>query len=555
MWHNGDAEKIQERKTVKHTFILSWKGVAAAVATALAMAFSLPLGVEATSAPKYHDIPAYQQKDIWETETVKFGGLVLGSSYKGNMTLYVFNTTVQELEAELEVKDGKVPEMNLKKDHNYMFFGQDGTKKTRVYGWVSGGKLLDIKSWDGYAEGKTYSELKELPIEEFKVGDEENRYFASIPVLMGDSDGPAYNRKFKLVSMYETLEVNTGKKGYLQANLLEDIAYTVILEDDDYFFQSFPLVVKDKREYDSAVRFTYDHSTCHSVGNMPGDESGKTPLRIYEKSKAKDGSGTITSLSERTTISGYQFNDIIAVERFRSGSEVNRLAGSTGGALPELADKNYFVLDIMAINPHRWEVSKLCEGSFRITEKLDACVNVGAVYELRDDGLKELAFAQNGGEVTFETDSLSLYPIVIVNNGYTHTYKTITVKAGLLKNGYTFKRCTSCGFETKHVFLKGYSTSYVKGLKVSALRKGFKVKWTKQSAANRKKFGGYQVMYSTSQKMTSPKYVTAKNSSSYRQVKSLKAGRRYYIKVRTYTVSKGVKYYSKWSAVKSVKAK
>lgn len=529
-------------------------GLAAAIVTAMTLIICNPLSAEAAEAPKYHDIPAYQQKDIWETETVKIDGLALGNSYKGSMTLYVFNTTLQELEARLEVKDGKVPEMRLKKDHNYMFFGQDGKKKTRAYGWVSGGKLLDIKSWDGYVEGKTYSELKELPIETFRSGDEENRYFASIPVLMGDSDGPAYNKKFKLVSMYETLEVNTGSKGLLQANLLEDIAYTVILEDDDYFFQSFPLVVKDKREYDSAVRFTYDHSTCHSVGNMPGDESSKTPLRIYEKTKATDRSETITSLSERTTISGYQFNDIIAVERYRSGSEVNRLEG-TGGALSELADKNYLIIDIKAINPHRWEVSKLCEGSFRITEKLDACVNVGAVYELRDDTLRELAFAQKGGEVTFETDSLSLYPIVIVNKGYTHTYKTITVKPGLLKNGETFKMCTGCGFETKHVVLEGYSTSYVKGLKVSSVRKGFKVKWTKQSAANRKKFGGYQVMYSASKKMTSPKSVTAKNSSTYRSVKSLKTGRRYYIKVRTYTVSKGVKYYSKWSAVKSVKAK
>ena len=100
-----------------------------------------------------------------------------------------------------------------------------------------------------------------------------------------------------------------------------------------------------------------------------------------------------------------------------------------------------------------------------------------------------------------------------------------------------------------------YSQAMLEDLADAGKDPGFKVKWTKQSAANRKKFGGYQVMYSASKKMTSPKYVTAKNSSTYRSVKSLKTGRRYYIKVRTYTDSKGVKYYSKWSAVKSVKAK
>ena len=38
-------------------------------------------------------------------------------------------------------------------------------------------------------------------------------------------------------------------------------------------------------------------------------------------------------------------------------------------------------------------------------------------------------------------------------------------------------------------------------------------------------------------------------------LKKLKGGKKYYVQVRTYTISKNVKYYSKWSKKKAVKTK
>ena len=38
-------------------------------------------------------------------------------------------------------------------------------------------------------------------------------------------------------------------------------------------------------------------------------------------------------------------------------------------------------------------------------------------------------------------------------------------------------------------------------------------------------------------------------------VSKLSAGKKYYVKVRSYTVVKGTKYYGEWSAVKSVTTK
>ena len=64
----------------------------------------------------------------------------------------------------------------------------------------------------------------------------------------------------------------------------------------------------------------------------------------------------------------------------------------------------------------------------------------------------------------------------------------------------------------------------------------------------------YQIQYSTSKsKIASGKKVTT--SSTTKTLKSLKKGKRVYVRVRAYQKVKGTTYYSDWSAVKSVKVK
>ena len=78
------------------------------------------------------------------------------------------------------------------------------------------------------------------------------------------------------------------------------------------------------------------------------------------------------------------------------------------------------------------------------------------------------------------------------------------------------------------------------------------VTWTKDS-----KSIGYQIQYSTSSKFASGnKLVTvAKTGTTSKTISKLKAKKRYYVRVRTYKTVSGTKYYSGWSAKKSVKTK
>lgn len=87
---------------------------------------------------------------------------------------------------------------------------------------------------------------------------------------------------------------------------------------------------------------------------------------------------------------------------------------------------------------------------------------------------------------------------------------------------------------------------------VSALSKGFKVNWRAQTS----QASGYQVQYSVNKNF---KNAVIKTVTSYKTrtltVKKLSAGKRYYVRIRTYRTAGGQKYYSAWSTAKAVTTK
>ena len=136
-----------------------------------------------------------------------------------------------------------------------------------------------------------------------------------------------------------------------------------------------------------------------------------------------------------------------------------------------------------------------------------------------------------------------------------HTWKFYKKAAGVCTDGYQYYKCTDCGQKKSYKTLTGYSANYLKNFRVSAGRKSFTAKWTKQSKANQAKYTGFQIRYSTSSKMTNVKTVSVSKSSASKTIKKLTAKKRYYVQGRTYTKKNGKTYYSSWSAKKSVVTK
>lgn len=107
--------------------------------------------------------------------------------------------------------------------------------------------------------------------------------------------------------------------------------------------------------------------------------------------------------------------------------------------------------------------------------------------------------------------------------------------------------------ETFDIVPKGTSIS-----KVTAKKKGFTVKWKKQE----KQTTGYEIAYSTSNKFAkkSTKITdVGKSRATSKTVSSLKAKKKYYVRIRTYKTAKAngksIKIYSGWSKSKTVTVK
>ena len=390
----------------------------------------------------YNAIPAQQFKDVFETETIEVSGISVVPDHGNNVfteTIHfrIFNSTTQETEYEIDtINDGTghhtLPAMKLKKNHNYIFFVEDpwfqlGTKKY-VQILDGGAKMAndgpgaydykyivkDGKGNDQY--NKEYKKLTSINVYKRSEKCENPRDDArccigctNVPVIV-TYKGERIREKlnFRFVSDIETRNGMTNYKdevaerGILYANLLEDVTYMVYLDSDKYVMDPFPIVVKDKSEYGEG-RYAYNHTTCVRV-------DAEHPVKLYDSAEEAHGdrslgdpNPSVVSLKGRTAVDGMSFRHLLILDRIMDKS-----------AVPEVNGKNCDVIGITAVNPHRWEISKLMGTDFNITWKEVDGKLVTHVCYVKDGALKEIGFTQKSGkEVSFSMDSLSLYPVVI----------------------------------------------------------------------------------------------------------------------------------------------
>ena len=142
----------------------------------------------------------------------------------------------------------------------------------------------------------------------------------------------------------------------------------------------------------------------------------------------------------------------------------------------------------------------------------------------------------NGNALHNKTDYIVQYASGRKNVG---TYKVIVT----FKDNYSGKKTLSFTINPKGTAISSLSKS----------KKAFTAKWKKQSAQT----SGYQLLYSTNSKFKSRnKYVTVSSyKTTSKTIKKLAAKKKYYVKIRTYKSVSGKKYYSGWSAAKTVVTK
>lgn len=363
---------------------------------------------------RYNGVPGYQYKDIYATERVTIKGInvneVVIASANPIVTrpmtkpvkFVIYNTTKQETEGEVTVENGKLPDLSLVNNNNYMIYAQDEEYRTPIlYIWVKEGKIYNIKKISQGSDNQMiydYPEVDELrmykrdPNKVYDKLENDMRVGVSLPVYYKEGTGLLKNVKIKLVSPVETLECNTGEKGRLQTELLEDQNYMVVIENDQWDMDSFPLVAKDKSEYGGG-RYAYNHSSCAKV-----DE-----LRLVDKNETHHSDTILVSKSGDTSVTGINFKDMLLYEKTLSKDLVS-----------ELPNKDYEVLDISVVNPHRWERAKLAAGDFAVTRKVPQDKAVKNVYYIDENKqLQKIPFTNEEGKACFTMHSLGIHHVVI----------------------------------------------------------------------------------------------------------------------------------------------
>ena len=135
---------------------------------------------------------------------------------------------------------------------------------------------------------------------------------------------------------------------------------------------------------------------------------------------------------------------------------------------------------------------------------------------------------------------------VIAKSNYTVTYKN-NKNPGVASAIITFKGNYS-GTKTLSFTINPKTTKLTA---VTGAKRAFVAKWAKSTGVT-----GYQIQYATNAKFGGAKVKAVKGAAKNTlKVGSLKAGARYYVRVRTYKSVGGKNYYSSWSAAKAVKIK
>lgn len=137
----------------------------------------------------------------------------------------------------------------------------------------------------------------------------------------------------------------------------------------------------------------------------------------------------------------------------------------------------------------------------------------------------------------------------ISSANYTVSYASGRKNVGSYKVTVTFKGSKYSGSLSKSFQIKPKGTT----LKTpSAGSRSFTARWSNVST----QATGYQLQYSTSSKFTNAKTVwITSNKTASKKITNLTAKKKYYIRVRTYKTVSGTKYYSVWSATKSIKTR
>ncbi len=290
---------------------------------------------------------------------------------------------------------------------------------------------------------------------------------------------------------------------------------------------------------------------------------------LYASPKLSSGTAYTVSLTDSVAESADGGD--ISIDEQDISDEDEQTAVSLSGAAITLAASSYAYTGSQ-IRP---AVKSVALGSKTLTQGTDYTISYGANTNVSSGGTVSISginsytgTASKSFSITAKsvTPVVSLSPVSYVYSGSARK-PSVSVKVGnqaLSSSNYTVTYPSgrkTVGTYTVSVALKNNYTGSGKAAftiipkgtaikKLSAGSKSFTVQWKKQASQT----SGYQIRYSTYKSFKTAKTATITKTTTLKKTfKKLSAKKTYYVQVRTYKKVGSKKYYSAWSARKSVK--
>ena len=348
-----------------------------------------PITVERILLKKRSDIDESQHIK-YKTRPIPVAGEGLNELDFEDISFKLFDSTSQEVVGEFQVNgQGELPSLELFGDHSYFLqIKSNNYKMANVYWTAFRENDFPYNFKERFLQNKLVVTKKPAPREE------DGRYRIELS-LVGEDSQPISGKKITFIADGDQFSATSDSLGKLHVSLLEDLTYTLDAEDEEFFIDTFPLVLKDKTEWGEIGRkYTFDHSSCHMVQQI-----------VLKKKTSEKVTGSVTCKPGNTTIKGMDFKDLV-LESIHL--EANHY--------PELKGKDVAVFDFVLWNTlrERKERSKITTGDFEIIRKLPKDKIVADVYYLHDGVKEKLTFRQKDNLVKItDVHSLSIDPLII----------------------------------------------------------------------------------------------------------------------------------------------
>ena len=344
----------------------------------------------------------------------------------------------------------------------------------------------------------------------------------------------------------QTVDISiTNDKDIAEAG---DIVNITVAATDNVAIESFLILVESPSGNNNMVKsLTKIGSTDYYTVDIPVTSDTEAGYWSMTQMQVTDPSGNFMYISNLTTFTYGVSGDISECDvSFKDGETY---AYSPSGVKPELVVKHNGVTlkkgtDYKVKYENNGAVGTATAtvtgiGCFSGTQKKEFTIIPQTRFRVK---LSTNTYIYNGkvkrpAVTVYDGDS------VVDTSNYTVKYTDGRKNVGKYPITVTMKNNYS-GEKVAHIVIKPQGTSLST---LTAKKNSITAVWKKQSVQTT----GYQLQYSTDSKFKKnvKSKIVAKGKTKA-TVKSLKKGKKYYFRIRTYTKTGGRTYYSKWSKVK-----